>query len=120
MTCMWPFNAEFNTDFSAAFHIQFGATFGAEVGAKFVQVGSKLAPSWRQRIDLGSLWNHLESQRATCSHFVAYDRHFATCGDHSGVALGHFGVTVAPLWGDFGVDLGGLWLTLGQILNDFG
>ena len=40
---------------------------------------------------------------------MAYDRHFATFGGHSGVALVPFGVTVASLWDGFGSTLGALW-----------
>ena len=65
---------------------------------------------------------------------MAYDRHFATFGGHSGVALGHFGVIVALIWGEFGVmwgacrahggaigspwvDLGLLWLYFGSVVG---
>ena len=54
---------------------------------------------------------------------MAYDR-------HPGVALGHFGVIVASLWGDFGVmwetlwayggAIGSPWVTLGLLCPHFG
>ena len=41
--------------------------------------------------------------------------HLGSCGGHSWMALGHFGVIVPSLWGGFGVMWGALWAYGGAI-----
>ena len=55
-------------------------------------------------MDLGLLWDHFGGQMVALDHFEATFWHMAVIlvhlgsfGGHSGVALGHFGVTVASL-----------------------
>ena len=51
---------------------------------------------------------------------MAYHRHFGTFAGCSVVALGHFGVIVASLWGDFGVMWGALRAYGGAIGSPWG